>query len=101
MGPARAVLEPADSAEQNACMTYSSLRLKVVEDPQRIGLERIITGDESWFCSYYLHDSACRVSRGGLLERVTQKTDTEKCRMSILWSVNGMHSLIDVPTGST
>jgi hypothetical protein len=34
-------------------------------------------------------------------ETASQKIDIEKCLISLLWSVNGIHSLVDVPTGST
>jgi hypothetical protein len=34
-------------------------------------------------------------------ERVSQAIDTEKCLISILWFVNGNHSLVDVPKDST
>jgi hypothetical protein len=34
-------------------------------------------------------------------ERIKQKIDTEKCLISVIWSVNGIHSLLDVPKGTT
>jgi hypothetical protein len=33
--------------------------------------------------------------------RITQKIDAEKCMLSILWSITGIHSLIDVPKAIT
>jgi hypothetical protein len=32
---------------------------------------------------------------------VSQKIDTEKCLISIFWCVNGIHTLLNVPKGST
>jgi hypothetical protein len=87
--------------QQTARVTYSSLLLEVLEDPQRIGFKRIITADESSFFVYDVHDSVWGESRHELPDGGTQKSDTEKCRISIIWSVNGIHSLIGVPTGST
>jgi hypothetical protein len=34
-------------------------------------------------------------------ESVSQKIDTEKCLISLLWSANGIRSLVDVPKGGT
>jgi hypothetical protein len=33
-------------------------------------------------------------------EKASQKIDTEKCLISIFWSINGIHTLLDVPKGS-
>jgi hypothetical protein len=63
--------------------------------------QRIITEDESWFFLYYLRGSIWAVSRDELPQRIKQKTDTEKCLVSVLWSVNGIYSLLDVPKGTT
>jgi hypothetical protein len=73
----------------------------VLEDAHRTGFERIITGDKSWLFLSYPHDSAWGASRDELRERVTQKIDTEKCLISILWSVNAIQSLSDAPKGNT
>jgi hypothetical protein len=96
----RWIPHPLSSNQRSARITDSSLLLEVLEDAQRPGFERIITGDESWFFLYSPHNSAWAASGDALPERVTQKIDTEKCQMSILWSVNGIHSHIDLPKGS-
>jgi hypothetical protein len=65
------------------------------------GCQQIITGDESWFFLYYLCDSVWATSCDELPQRIKQKIDTEKCLLSILWSVNDIHCLLDVPKGTT
>jgi histone-lysine N-methyltransferase SETMAR len=37
------------SNQKSERVTYSSLLLEVLEEAQRTGVERVITGDESWF----------------------------------------------------
>jgi hypothetical protein len=64
------------------------------------GFQGIFTGDDSWFFLYYLCDSIWAASRDDELpQRIRQKIDTEKCLISILWSVNGIYSLLDVFKG--
>jgi hypothetical protein len=92
------VLSSNQSSER---VTYSSILLEVLEEAQGIGVERVITGDESLFFLSYPHDSAWATSRDELSERMSHKIDTEKCLISIFWSVNGIHTLIDVSKGST
>jgi hypothetical protein len=65
------------------------------------GFQSVITGDQSWFFICYFHDSIWASSRDEVPERVSQKIDTEKCLISLLWSVSGIHSLVDVPKGNT
>jgi hypothetical protein len=48
---------------------------------------------------YDFHDSAWAVPRHELPQYIQQKIDTENCLVSILWSVSGIHSLLDVPKG--
>jgi hypothetical protein len=38
-----------------------------------------------------------RPSRDEVPERIKRKIDIRKCLISIIWSVNGVHSLLDVP----
>jgi hypothetical protein len=61
--------------------------------------EHILTGDESRFYLYNPPDSAWEESRDRLPEPIRRKIDAEKCLISVLWSVNGIHHLIDVPPG--
>jgi hypothetical protein len=66
-------------------------------EQKAIGFQRIITGDELWFFLYYPRDSVWAGTRDELPQRIKQKINAEKCLASILWSVNGIHSLLDVP----
>jgi hypothetical protein len=44
-------------------------------------------------------DAAWPGSRDTLPERIRRGIDTEKCLISVVWSVYGIHHLIDVPPG--
>jgi transposase len=85
--------------QKNERMSLSSQLLAILQQEQQIEFERVLTGDESWFFLYYPPDSAWAVSRDALPERVKQTIDTEKCLISVFWSVNAIHSLVDVPKG--
>jgi hypothetical protein len=61
--------------------------------------EYVLTGDESWFYSYDPPDTARAASRDELPERIKRKIDTENCLISVLWSDNRIHYLIDVTPG--
>jgi hypothetical protein len=50
---------------------------------------------------YYSCDSIWAVSRDEFPQPTKQKNDTEKWLVSILWSVIGIHSLLDLPKGTT
>jgi hypothetical protein len=63
--------------------------------------QRIITGDESCLVLYYPHDSVGAASRNELFQRIMQKTEAEKCLVSIFWSINGIHSSRDMPKETT
>jgi hypothetical protein len=89
------------SNQKSERVTDSSPLLEVLEEPQRTDFERMITGDESWFFLSDSHHSAWATLRDELPETVTQKTDTGKCRISIFYSVNGIHTLSDMLKGST
>jgi hypothetical protein len=80
--------------------TLSHGILLVLPGARSTGFQSIITGDKSWFFLYYLRDSIGASSRDELPERVSQTIDTEKYPVSLLWSVNGGHSLVDVLKGS-
>jgi hypothetical protein len=40
-------------------------------------------------------------SQDEVSERIKQRFDAEKCLISIIWSLNGIHSLSDIPKGIT
>jgi hypothetical protein len=56
---------------------------------------------ESWFFFYYPCDSVWAMSHDEFHQLIKQKIDREECFISILWLVNGIHSLLDVPKGTT
>jgi hypothetical protein len=65
------------------------------------GVEHVVTGDELWFFLYHPHDPIWASSQFEMPERFSPQIDTEKCRISFLWSVNGIRSLVDVPKCNT
>jgi hypothetical protein len=65
------------------------------------GFQQIITGNKSWFFFYHPRDSVRVTSRDELPQRIKQRIDTEECLVSIHWSVNGIHSFLNVPKGIT
>jgi hypothetical protein len=65
------------------------------------GFEHFITGDESWLFLHDPNESIWAESRDEFPVRVKQMIDAQKCLISVLWSVNGIHSLFDVPRGES
>jgi hypothetical protein len=47
----------------------------------------------------YPHAAVWASSRDEIPEKIKQKIDIEKYLISIIWSINGIHSLLDVPKG--
>jgi histone-lysine N-methyltransferase SETMAR len=90
-----------DANQKDKRMTLSHELLAVLESDRRNHFRNVITGNESWFFLYYSHESIWVQSRDEVPERITQKIDAEKCLLSVLWSVTGIHSPIDVPKGTT
>jgi hypothetical protein len=64
------------------------------------GFQQIITGDESWFFLDYPRHSLGAASCHEFLQHIKQKTDMEKCLVSMLLSVSGVHSCCDVQKGT-
>jgi transposase len=81
-------------------VTLSHEILAILESDRRNSFRNVIIGDESWFLVYYPRDSIWAQSRDEVPERIRQKIDSEKCLISVLWSVNGIHSLEEVPKGT-
>jgi hypothetical protein len=75
--------------------------LAALMEPKASGFQRILTGDESRFFFYYPRDLVWAASRGELPQRIKRKSDTEKCSVSLLWSVNRIDSFLDLPKGTT
>jgi histone-lysine N-methyltransferase SETMAR len=89
------------SNQKTVRMSDSRLILRALEERQGANCKRIITGDKFWFFLYYPRDFTWPASRNDLPEKIRQKIDTEKCLISILWSVYGIHSLVDLPKGTS
>jgi histone-lysine N-methyltransferase SETMAR len=81
-------------------VSYSKLLLVALMEQKVSLFQRIITGDEWWFFLGHPSDSVWAASRDELPQRIKQKIDTEKCLVSILWSVKGIHTLLNVPKGT-
>jgi hypothetical protein len=62
----RSLPHAASSDPKSERLIYSSLLLEVLEEAQRLGFERVITGDESWFFLSDPHDSVEATSRNEL-----------------------------------
>jgi hypothetical protein len=86
---------------KNERVSYSKLFLTVLMEEKVSGFLRSITGEESWFFFYHPWDSVWAASHEESPQRLKQSIDAEKCLVSILWSVNGIHSLRQVPKGTT
>jgi hypothetical protein len=82
-------------------MSLSKDLLRVLKENQKTGFATIITGDESWFYLEHPHQSVWPSSRDEAPERLKRKIDTKQCFMSVIWPVNGIHSLLDVPKKTT
>jgi hypothetical protein len=59
----------------------------------------MMTSDESWFDLDNPPDAAWAASRDELSEPVKRQTDIGECLISVVWSVNGIHYLLDMPPG--
>jgi hypothetical protein len=71
----------------------------VLRREQQINFDHGTTGDESWFFLHYPKESVWAESRDEVTVRMKQTIDTEKCLICVLWSVDGIHSLVDIPKG--
>jgi hypothetical protein len=90
-----------DDAQNAERVSLSIDLLRILKENQKTGFANAITCDESWFYFEYLHQSVEVASRDEVPERIKQKIDMEKCLLSTIWSANGIHSLLDVPKGTT
>jgi hypothetical protein len=97
----RWVSHALNSSQKAERVTLSHKILAVLESDRRNSFQNVIIGDEFWFFLYYHRDSIWAQSRDEVPERINQKIDSEKCLISVRWSVNGIHSLEDVSTGIT
>jgi hypothetical protein len=80
---------------------YLKLLVTALMKEKASNFQGIITGDESRFFFDSPRDSVWAALRDELLQPIKQKIETENCPVSILWSVNGIRSPLDVPKGTT
>jgi hypothetical protein len=82
-------------------VTFAHGIVSALQSIHSAGLQSLVTGYESWFFLDCLCDSIWASSRDETPKRASQKSDTEKCLISLLWSANGIYSLFNVLKGST
>jgi hypothetical protein len=82
-------------------MSYWKLIRTALMEQTASRFQRTITGSEAEFFFDYPLDLIWTALHDELSQRTEQKTDTEKCLVSLLWSVDGIYSLLDVPKGTT
>jgi hypothetical protein len=97
----RWVPQRLDSTQKQNRVTFSRALLEVLRREQQNNFDHVITGDESWFFIDYPNESVWAGSRDEVPIRIKQTIDTEMCLISVLWSANGIHSLIDIPKGES
>jgi hypothetical protein len=86
-----------DLTLENERLLYSRQVFEALEQAKHDDFRRIMTEGESRFFLFYPRDSAWAKSRCELPSSTKQEFDIEKCLVSVLWSVNMIHSLLDVP----
>jgi hypothetical protein len=82
-------------------VSISGEMIRILESEERHNFDTILTGDEFWFYFAYHYQAAWAEARDLIPTTTEQKIESEKCLISIIWSVNGIHSLLDVPKGTT
>jgi hypothetical protein len=85
--------------EAQCRVTFFEELLQVMCHAKETNVKHLLTGDESWFYHEYPDGSAWAPSRTTLPARKTQKIQTTKCLVSIIWSTSGIHSLLAWPAG--
>jgi hypothetical protein len=81
-------------------LLYSKFLLTVLIEQKASGFQQIIAGDASWPFRCYLCDSVSAASRDEVSQSIKHKIETEKCLVSVPWSVNAIPSLL-MPRGTT
>jgi hypothetical protein len=74
-------------------VALSSELLPIMNNGEWNDFDHVITDDEFWFYFEYLDEAIEVQSRDEVPERIQQNFDTEKCLISIIWPVNGIHRL--------
>jgi hypothetical protein len=72
-------------------------RLEILQHCQAMDFVNFLTRDESWFfwnIPIMLYHGVWAASRDAVPETLMTKIDPEKCMISIIWSISGIHSLL-------
>jgi hypothetical protein len=95
----RCLPHPRSVNQESERMSYSKLLLTVLMKHKPAGFKWVVPGDGSWFVLYR------PVAPPGWHHLITffieSKNDAENGLILILWSLDGIHSLLDVPKGTT
>jgi hypothetical protein len=78
-----------------------ALTLEIAEMDEDNDFRDVLTWDDSWFYQECPDESPWAASQGEVPERIKHKNDTETCLISVIWSVNRIHNLLDVPKATT
>jgi hypothetical protein len=89
-----------DSTQKRNRATLPHELLDILLREQEYSFEHVITRDESWFFLHYPNESAWAESQDELPVRVMHTITTKKCLISVLCSVNWIHSLLISRQGS-
>jgi hypothetical protein len=82
-------------------MSHFPALLEVVCREQQNNFDYVITGDELWLFLHYPNESVWAGSRDEVPVHIKQIIGTDKCLISVLWSVNWIHSFVDILKGES
>jgi hypothetical protein len=86
--------------KQNRVRFFRKL-LAILPQERELNVMDIMTGDEFWFFLHYPHDSTSAGTRDDLPVSIKPEIDAEKYLISVIWSVNRIHSLVDIRKGES
>jgi hypothetical protein len=89
-----------DSHQKGERATFSHGLPEVLKNGKESDFHNAVADDELWLYFEYPHKWAWVTSRDEVPGRINQIIDTWKCVFRIIWFVNGIYSLIDVPKGT-
>jgi hypothetical protein len=88
-------------AQRAERVSLSTDLLRILQENQKTDFASVMRDNESWFLFEYPHQSIWVSFRDEVPEKIKRKNHIEKCLISLILLVNGMHSLVDVPKGIT
>jgi hypothetical protein len=75
-------------------VAMSNQLLEIAQHCQATDFVNFLSEDESWFLLEHPHYGIETESRDEVREILMTKIGTEKCMISIIWSISGIHSLL-------